>query len=355
MEVHHKPKPWHGWVRFAGINRHPQRFAVRQPGPIETLLGSVAFAALPAGIGAILGFSFGHWGCFALWFPTILLAALLLGWGAGLLTALLSAIASGVLLSRSPMPMALTKDGLLAAGEYWISAVAIIATAALLRRTLAQLNAATEKEHTLNLELRHRVNNCLALALAFASQTKRSSPEPEVFYANFQSRLMALARAQDVLSSADWADCQFPALAETALEAFAQRSAISLTGGRCFVPPASCVPLVLALHELATNAVKHGALSVAQGRVSLSWTIKGADERSELALQWIETGGPTVERPAHRGLGSRLLVRQAGLDGVNLEYDPAGVQCTILVRGVTRGPAAQAASKPQLAPEVWSG
>jgi two-component sensor histidine kinase len=350
MEVHHKPKPWHGWLRSAAITRRMQRIVRWQPSPIETFSGAVAFAALPAGAGVILGFGFGYWACFAVYFPAILLAALWLDWRGGLLTAVLSAIASNILLSRSPMPMGLTREGFVAAGEYWASAAVIIATAALLRRTIAQVNAAADREHSLNLELRHRVNNSLALALAFASQTKRSNPEPEAFYADFQSRLMALARAQDVLTSADWADCQFPTLAETALEAFVQRNGISLSGGRCCVPPASCVPLVLALHELATNAVKHGALSVPQGRVSLSWTIKGAGERSELTLHWMETGGPPVERPVRRGLGSRLLVRQSGLDEVNLEFCPAGVQCTIVVRGATR-----AASKPQLAADVWQG
>jgi two-component sensor histidine kinase len=367
MEIHRKPKSWHSWrefvrkyaivvigllkpekVRPSAVTRLLQRFAERQPGPIESLLGAFAFAAFPAGVGAILGFGFGYWACFAVYLPAILLAALLLGWRAGLLTALLSAVESGFLLSRSPMPMGLTRQGLLASGEYWVSAAVIIATAALLRRSFAQLKSAAEREHALNLELRHRVNNSLALALAFASQTMKSAPEPEVFYANFRSRLMALARAQDILSSGHLADCRLPHLAETALEAFGQRDAISLRGVPCSVPSISCVPLVLALHELATNAVKHGALSAPRGRVSLSWTIGDTDKRSGLVLQWLESGGPPVERPTRQGLGSRLLVRQSGLEEVSVEYDSAGVRCTIFVRGVNRDPATQPPSKPHL-------
>jgi two-component sensor histidine kinase len=332
------------------------RFAEWQPGASVSIVGAFAFAAAPAGIGAVLGFAFGYWACFALYFPAILLAALVLGWRAGLLTALLSAIASEYFLARSPMPMGLTTEGLVAAVEYWVSAALILVTAALLRSAFAKLNAAAEKEHAFNLELRHRVNNSLTLALAFASQAKKSAPEPEVFYATFQSRLMALARAHDILSSGNWANCQLPNLAEAALEAFIHRDAISLSGDQCTVPSASCVPLVLALHELATNAVKHGALSSSGGRVSLSWAINDAQAAvSELVLQWVESRGPPVERPTRQGLGARLLVRQAGLDEVSVKYDPAGLQCTILVSGVTPERTMQSTFRPQLVADGRSG
>jgi two-component sensor histidine kinase len=314
--------------------RFLKRFAEHEPGAIGAIAGALAFVAAPSGVALLLGFAFGETPCFALFFPAILLAALLLGWRVGLLVALLSAISSQHLLANAPMSMAMTKHGLLTAGEYWLSAGLILVTAALLRNAFVQLNAAAERERALNHELRHRVNNGLALALAFASQTIRSAPEPEVFYASFRSRLMALARAQDILSSGDWADCQFPKLAETALEAFDQRNAISLSGDACSVPSASCVPLVLALHELATNAVKHGALSVPGGRVSLNWSTGGADG-SQVVLRWVESGGPTVEPPSRHGLGSRLLVRQSGLDEVSTEYDPAGLRCTMVVRGTS--------------------
>jgi two-component sensor histidine kinase len=238
--------------------------------------------------------------------------------------------------------------GVLPAAEYWLSATLIVITAELLRRAFVKVNDAAETERALNQELRHRVNNSLALALAFASQTKRSAPEPEVFFAAFQSRLKALARAHDILSSGRRGDCQLPHLAKSALEEFVERGAISLTGAHCCVPSASCVPLVLALHELATNAVKHGALSAPGGEVALSWTICNEDARSDVALQWVESGGPPVERPTRKGLGSRLLVRQSGLDEVSLEFAPTGLQCTMVVRGVTGERTTQVVSSPRV-------
>jgi two-component sensor histidine kinase len=321
------------------VARYLERFAKDDPGVLGTIMGALVFAGAPAAAAAALGLIFGDWGCFAFYFPAILLAAVLQGWRVGLLVAVLCAVTSHLILAHSPMSMAMTKQGLVAAGEYWVSAALIIMTATLLRNACVRLNAAAERERALNQELRHRVNNSLALALAFASQTIRSAPEPEVFYASFRSRLMALARAQDILSSADWADCQLPKLAETALEAFDQRNAISLRGAPCAVPSASCVPLVLALHELATNAVKHGALSVPGGRVSLSWAADGADAGSGVVLRWVESGGPRVGPPSRQGLGSRLLVRQSGLDEVSIDYHPEGLHCTMVVRGTKREPA----------------
>jgi two-component sensor histidine kinase len=316
--------------------RHLQRVVGREPGVVATIVGALVFAGAPAAIGAFMGFTFGDWPCFALYFPAILLAAVLQGWRVGFLVAVVSAVTSTYFLARSPMSMGLTGQGKLSAAEYWVSAALILALAALLRSALAQLGAAADRERALNQELRHRVNNSLALAQAFASQTMRSTPEPEAFYASFRSRLTALARAQDILSSDNETECQFPNLAETALEAFAGRNAISLCGGRWSVPRASCVPLVLALHELATNAVKYGALSAPEGRVSLNWTINDTDAGSKIVLEWVEHGGPPVAIPTRRGLGSRLLARQQGLDEVSVAYNPEGLSCTLVVRGTTR-------------------
>jgi two-component sensor histidine kinase len=312
-----------------------RRLAGRKQGVVETAAGVVLFLAVPTAVRVVLYSMLGERPCFALYFPAILGAALLLGWRVGLLVMVLSAIVADYFYIGSPMTTGLSKGGTLATVAYWLSGTLIIATAELLRRALAQLNAAAETEHALNQELRHRVNNSLALAQAFASQTMRSAPEPEVFYASFQSRLRALAQAHDILSSADWGDCEFPHLAEAALKPFADRGAITLNGGPCQVPSASCVPLVLALHELATNAVKYGALSVPAGKVALNWKIHDQVAQSEMVLQWVESGGPSVQAPTRRGLGSRLLVRQSGLDDVLVSYDPAGLQCTILVREIT--------------------
>ncbi|CAN7643870.1 hypothetical protein LJR219_005057 [Phenylobacterium sp. LjRoot219] len=86
---------------------------------------------------------------------------------------------------------------------------------------------------------------------------------------------------------------------------------MSVAGPTCTLPEAACVPLVLALHELGTNAVKYGALSSLTGSVNLAWTVVAADDgRHEVVLDWTEKDGPDVQPPTRRGLGSRLLTAQ---------------------------------------------
>ena len=92
----------------------------------------------------------------------------------------------------------------------------------------------------------------------------------------------------------------------------------------------SCVPLVLALHELATNAVKYGALSGEGGTVELVWRIEGQSQH-DLRLEWREHGGPIVSAPVKSGLGAKLLRPQAGLAEVRTTYAPEGVRCEIRV------------------------
>lgn len=102
---------------------------------------------------------------------------------------------------------------------------------------------------------------------------------------------------------------------------------IRIEGRPAQIPAVSCTPLVLALHELATNAIKHGALSSPDGEVTLCWK----DEPIVRRLVWRERGGPQVTPPTRTGLGRRLLRPQPGLDAVNLEFRPDGVVCEILL------------------------
>jgi two-component sensor histidine kinase len=321
------------------VVRYLQGFASRKPGVAETIGGAILLVAAASAGRWVLDALTGEHACFALYFPAILASALLLGWRAGVIALILSAFATDYLRIGPPAPMAVRMvRGDLMAAEYWLSATIIIATAELLRRTLAKLSTLAQSEQALNLELRHRVNNSLAMAVAFASQTRRSAPDPDVFFTAFQSRLTALARANDILSSEDLRSCHVRRLAETALEAFAGHEAVTLAGAQCFVPSPSCVPLVLALHELATNAVKHGALSTPGGTVLLSWTVRTEGARCDIVLRWIERDGPPVAPPTRKGLGSRLLVRQGGLDEVEVQFAPAGLRCTMVVRGVSVAP-----------------
>lgn len=161
---------------------------------------------------------------------------------------------------------------------------------------------------------------------ALASETGRSAVDFESFYENFRERLLALASAHNLLSSAGWTTCELSALVHETLRPFAS-ARIRIEGRPVQIAAASCTPLVLALHELATNAVKHGALSSPEGEVTLRWEGETLGHR----LVWRERRGPRVTPPTRTGLGRRLLRAQTGLDAVNLEFEPRGVVCEILL------------------------
>jgi len=110
-----------------------------------------------------------------------------------------------------------------------------------------------------------------------------------------------------------------------------------LNGCPCILPDDSCIPLIMAMHELATNAVKHGALSNSIGRVDVNWFI--AVDGKSLYILWKETGGPRVLPPERTGIGMRLLTPQPGLDAVELTFAPEGLWCEFMIRGARSTPA----------------
>jgi PAS domain S-box-containing protein len=201
----------------------------------------------------------------------------------------------------------------------------------------ADITARVEAERSRDLvarELHHRVKNLLATVQALAAQTLRSgSRDPEQFAAAFTARLRAMARVQDLLTVEDWRDAELAAVLRAALSPWLGAGGrIALAGeGQARVSAKQAQALVLALHELATNAGKHGALSAPEGRVILCWR---AGRQGEVALDWTERGGPPVAgTPSRRGLGSRLmqaLPRELGGGAtVALRYEPEGVNASM--------------------------
>jgi two-component sensor histidine kinase len=171
------------------------------------------------------------------------------------------------------------------------------------RRTVRQLEAAKARESLLNHELLHRVKNLLATVNAMAVLTARHTA-PEEFVPALTGRMQALERATELLGVDERAHCDLHALVAAALEPFRAGDTFTIEGPACELPRESCVPLSLALHELATNAAKYGALSVPAGRVELLWTVGEGEERM-LRLAWREVGGPPVaapERPTNQGV-----------------------------------------------------
>jgi len=194
-------------------------------------------------------------------------------------------------------------------------------------------------------ELDHRVKNVLAAVQALAQQTAKRTTSLDSFLQTFGGRLKAMASANELLTAARWRGAAIDHLAAAELGAIAPGQT-SWEGPDLFLTPRAANALSLALHELATNAVKFGALSVETGHVNLRWTARSG---GGFELTWTESGGPVVSAPARQGFGSTLLDQVTGreLNGdTKVDYRPAGV--TVRLRA---GPQAMA-DRPEVMPEA---
>ena len=267
---------------------------------------------------------------FVTYFPAVFLASLFLGWRYSLLVIGLSALAARLLFMHGPA-FEYKPVQFVILGFFLLSCALLVLSSEALRQTVLKLKQRSEAEIERNIELQHRVGNVLTVAQALASQTFKYTPADQ-FLTTYGARLQALQRANKILSKNDFRSCELQEIVDEALVPFRLGPNISATGPKLTLPEISCVPLILALHELATNAVKYGSLSNESGRVGLSWQLE-ADKNSLAVLRWHETGGPPVSRPSRKGLGSRLLSSQAGLKSVTLTFEPEGLFCEIQIEG----------------------
>jgi PAS domain S-box-containing protein len=210
-------------------------------------------------------------------------------------------------------------------------------------RDLTQRRVADEKQALLVNELNHRVKNTLATVQSIAAQTLRSAPSIEQGRAALEERLIALSRTHDVLTRESWEGAELGEIVALAVSPYlgADVTRIATAGPSVRLSPRSALAISMALQELATNAAKYGALSVASGRLSIVWSQDGGIVR----LRWEEADGPTVVRPSRRGFGSRLIERNLAqeLGGeARIDFAPTGVVCTItgLLQAETEGFAA---------------
>ena len=177
-------------------------------------------------------------------------------------------------------------------------------------------------------ELNHRVKNTLSVVQSLSHQTFHQDRPPSEAIAAFEHRLQALASAHNLLSAENWESASLTDLVERTLSPF-NLERFDIDGEPTRVSPKIAVNLVLALHELATNATKYGSLSTDNGRVRLQWQSEGP----AFSLSWAEYGGPTVEPPIRTGFGTRMIRRvlasELGGD-VSLEFEPKGLVCRIV-------------------------
>jgi two-component sensor histidine kinase len=196
-------------------------------------------------------------------------------------------------------------------------------------------------------ELNHRVKNTLSTVQSIVWQTLRTTTDPKAIRQSIESRLFALSRSHDLLTREKWESAGLLDIAHDALEPFGvsggRADRIVITGENVRFPPKEALALGIAFNELATNAMKYGALSNAAGSILIGWTMETTPAGSRLLLGWKETGGPPVVPPAHKGFGSRVLERGLAheLEGtVHLDYRPDGLVCTMdvpLPRGARGG------------------
>jgi PAS domain S-box-containing protein len=191
---------------------------------------------------------------------------------------------------------------------------------------------AEARQRVLINELNHRVKNTLATVQSLAAQTARHAHGLEDFSASFQARVIALAKAHDLLTHRNWAGASLQGLLRDIVAPFADAGDRARTEGPAVdLNPREALSLTMALHELVTNAAKYGALSNPAGAVLVRWEIRDGAEQ-ELVIQWAEQGGPRVLPPSHRGFGSRLMERciRHDLRGkIDVQYEPGGVLCQI--------------------------
>ncbi|MEZ5774863.1 MAG: HWE histidine kinase domain-containing protein [Hyphomicrobiaceae bacterium] len=198
-----------------------------------------------------------------------------------------------------------------------------VATMAYRQVNLARTN---QQMSLLTRELGHRVKNTLAVVQAIATRSMREGRSVGEARDIFLKRLHALARAHTLLLETSWHGASLRTLAVKELEPFGERATI--VGRDLALNSSTAQTIALALHELATNAVKYGALSVAGGRVHLSWELVLGPHGWDFVLRWKEHGGPTVGPPSRKGFGHALLSQQIGHGGESplVRFAPDGLE-----------------------------
>jgi two-component sensor histidine kinase len=266
---------------------------------------------------------------FVLYFPAIQMIATYLGWRWGAATAVGSGIAGWAVFLPPPFSFALTLGDALVLALFAISAATMVFIGELLRNSVLELGEQARQSDDFNRELQHRTKNSLQMMRALASQASKAT-DPGEFYEMLAGRLGSLAKANELLRFGALKSCRFRELVDAAVAPFPIHQ-FDTSGPDWSVSRNACTPLMMALHELGTNASKYGALSVAEGKVAITW--QPGEEEGEYRLTWKEIGGPPVAEPTRRGMGTRLLRPSGGVRLVDLRFPPDGVVCEMVVAG----------------------
>jgi two-component sensor histidine kinase len=194
--------------------------------------------------------------------------------------------------------------------------------------TVIESTSKVEAEHQLrilNAELGHRMKNTQAIIQAIANQTFRGAVDSDTLGV-FTQRLMALSSAHDILLRQSWESAPLRAVMRNALEPNFGSTRVRFAGPDITLGAKAVISMSLMLHEMATNALKHGALSVETGHIEIVWSVKGEGPNASLHVRWSEHGGPPVIQPTRHGFGSRLIrTGLAGAGKAQLHFLPTGL------------------------------
>lgn len=196
-----------------------------------------------------------------------------------------------------------------------------------------EIKNAEDHRRSMNMELHHRVNNSLAMIQGIANITARTATDFSCFRSSFSDRIQCLSRISTLLVKKSWTETPVRDLVATALasDSAALRDRVALSGEDVELRSEVALALGMALHELLSNAERHGALSADKGWIAVDWRVADSEGR-RLLVEWKEHGGPPVAEPGRTGVGQYLmksvLSRQFGGD-IDFFYEPDGLRATL--------------------------
>ncbi|WP_445504430.1 sensor histidine kinase [Microvirga sp. G4-2] len=189
-----------------------------------------------------------------------------------------------------------------------------------------------ERQALLIRELHHRVKNTLATVQGLLGATARSTRSVDEFYHSFADRIVSLSNTHNLLTEDYWQTAPLVEMFRNELAHYddGAKRRITLDGPAVELSADLAVPIGMAVHELTTNAAKHGALSVPGGQIAVAWTVRELEAGRRLAIEWVERSGPPVEQPSRKGFGTTLLHRVLTHQcraTINIAYHREGLSC----------------------------
>ena len=199
---------------------------------------------------------------------------------------------------------------------------------------ISEQKQAADRQRLMTDELNHRVKNTLAVIQTMATVTSRTATNIAEFSKGFVARIMSLSRTHNILTDGQWEAADLRDILQNELSSFDDDngSRFQLQGPAIRLPPKMAVDFGMIIHELVTNAVKHGSLSRAEGSLEVRWAISTQGANPSVELEWIERHGPQIKKPNKLGFGSRLiqgLVTESFRGHVNFDFAADGLRCSL--------------------------